>query len=131
MDEFDQIIDRIVEEDSQYKKGAYTFVREALEYTVKNLKPEELTTHQHIAGERLLEGIRDYALLQYGPMTMTLMNEWNVKNCEDFGHIVFKLVENKVLGKTDEDSMEDFKGGYDFKDAFEKPFMPENWPDAS
>ena len=37
----------------------------------------------------------------------------------DFGHIVFSLVEVKLLGKTEEDSVADFKNVYDFSEAFD------------
>lgn len=133
MDNFDSTVDKIVLENTKYSKGAYYFVREALEFTIKNLGPEDLVEQRpyHISGQKLLEGIREYALLQYGPMTMTVFNRWNIKNCEDFGHIVFKLVDYGVLGKTDADSITDFKNGYDFHEAFEKPFLPQSSPDAS
>lgn len=132
MENFDGIIEKIVKENPKYSKGAYYFVREALEFTVKNSTPEgvvEQTPH-HISGKKLLEGIREYALLQYGPMTITVLNAWNIKNCEDFGHIVFKLVDYGVLGKTDTDSIADFKNGYDFYEAFQKIFLPQSSPDS-
>ena len=72
----------------------------------------------------LLEGIKEYALDQYGPMTMTLLHAWNIKRCRDFGDIVFHLVDAGVLGKTENDSPEDFAGGYNFTEAFESPFLP-------
>lgn len=133
MENFDSIVEKIVKEDPRYAKGSYHFIREALEFTVKNLTPEDLLlqSHQHISGKRLLEGVREYALLQYGPMTMTVLNRWNIKNCEDFGNIVFKMVDCGVLGKTDSDSIADFKDGYDFSEAFQKPFLPERSPNAS
>jgi uncharacterized repeat protein (TIGR04138 family) len=72
----------------------------------------------------LLAGIRDYGLQQYGPMTLIVLHEWGIRSCEDFGEIVFNMVENALLAKTDKDSREDFKGGYKFEDAFRKPFLP-------
>jgi uncharacterized repeat protein (TIGR04138 family) len=33
-------------------------------------------------------------------------------------------VEEGLLGKTENDSLEDFSEGYDFCEAFEKPFQP-------
>jgi len=41
------------------------------------------------------------------------------------------MVEHDLLGKTSEDSREDFKGGYDFAEAFRKPFLPPHAPDES
>jgi uncharacterized repeat protein (TIGR04138 family) len=79
----------------------------------------------HVSGRELLEGIRDYALDRFGPMTLALMNHWNIKKCRDFGDIVFNLVDHGILGRTENDSLADFEEGYSFKDAFEKPFLPD------
>ena len=43
---------------------------------------------------------------------------WGVRTTEDFGTIVFLLVDEKLLGKTEDDSIEDFRGVYSFDDAF-------------
>jgi uncharacterized repeat protein (TIGR04138 family) len=47
-----------------------------------------------------------------------------VKICEDFGEIVFNMVESGMLAKTEKDSREDFRGGYDFYEALRRPFNP-------
>jgi uncharacterized repeat protein (TIGR04138 family) len=57
-------------------------------------------------------------------MTVTVLHEWGVRGCEDFGEIVFNMVESHLLAKTRNDTREDFKGGYDFDEAFRKPFQP-------
>ncbi len=62
-----------------------------------------------MSGKELLEGIREYALNEFGPMTLALLREWGIHACEDFGNIVFNLVEHGVLAKTEEDTREDFK----------------------
>ena len=38
--------------------------------------------------------------------------------------MVFNLIEAGIFGKTEEDSLEDFKNVYDFEEAFVKPFAP-------
>ena len=43
---------------------------------------------------------------------------------EDFGEIVFNMVEHGVLGKSPEDNREAFSNGYDFSVAFCHPFNP-------
>src|SRR5690606_9311005 len=83
---------------------------------------------RHISGQELLEGMREYALDQYGPMTRTLFSEWGVNECRHFGEIVFQLVDYGVLGKTEDDKLEDFCDGYDFDQAFLKPFLPKKKP---
>jgi uncharacterized repeat protein (TIGR04138 family) len=40
------------------------------------------------------------------------------------GHMVFNLIGAGVFGKTEQDSIEDFKNVYDFEEAFVKPFAP-------
>jgi len=121
---FPEVVNQIHEKDGRYGKGAYYFVREALDHTLKVLCQEGSQEANHVTGPQLLDGIREYALDRYGPMTKTVMDHWNVTKCRDFGDIVFQLVDCSVLGKTDNDSPEDFADGYDFHDAFESPFLP-------
>ncbi len=89
-------------------------------------KKGELSESSHLTGRQLLEGIRLFALDQYGPMARSVLEYWGIKNCRDFGNIVFNLVECQVLGKTDDDCPEDFDDGYDFKAAFDLPYKPSN-----
>ncbi|MBO93504.1 MAG: hypothetical protein CMI32_01210 [Opitutales bacterium] len=122
--DFIDVVNSIREQDSRYGKGAYYFVRQALDHALKHVKQEQSENNHHITGKELLEGIREFALDQYGPMTKTLLDAWNIKRCRDFGDIVFHLVDAGVLGKTDNDSPEDFSEGYNFTDAFVSPFLP-------
>jgi uncharacterized repeat protein (TIGR04138 family) len=122
---FDEVLEKVVGKDPRFPREAYFFVREALDHTQKLIgKPAKDDAPRHVTGQQLLEGIRDFALQQYGPMAVTVLEAWGIRRCEDFGDIVFNMVENSLLAKTDQDSREDFKGGYDFEDAFRKPFMP-------
>jgi len=121
----DPILDAIIETDPRFRRDAYHFVRDALDHTQKNLLKSQKSPPRHVTGQELLEGIRQFALDQFGPMTLVVFDEWGVRRCEDFGDMVFNMVGANLLGKTDKDSHEDFKGGYDFREAFEKPFLPE------
>jgi uncharacterized repeat protein (TIGR04138 family) len=123
---FDEILQTILLRDPRYDQHAYLFVREALDHTQKKVHQGKKHLIRHVSGQELLEGIREYALAQYGPMAITLLEEWGIKRCEDFGEIVFNLVEAGLLSKTDQDSRKDFAGNYDFKDAFRKPFVPKS-----
>ena len=114
----------LIEKDGRYTRDAYGFVQEALNFTQEHIKKENSGKPRHVSGQELLEGIRVFALQQFGPMTRTVLDEWGIRNCEDFGEIVFNMVEHKILSKTEKDSRDDFKGGYDFRDAFEKPYLP-------
>lgn len=121
---FEETLETIVARDSRFTADAYHFIREALDHTQKLAAKASKGASRHVSGRELLEGIRDHALRLYGPMTPTVFEDWGVRTCEDFGEIVFNLVEAGLLSKTQKDSREDFKGGYDFNDAFRKPFLP-------
>jgi len=125
--EFNEIIDLIHKDDSRFDKRAYHFVRAGLDATVKELKkrePDRARKSQHVSGAELLHGLRTYALEQFGPLAYTVLTDWGLSRCRDFGEIVFKLIEYNVLSKTDNDCLEDFADVYDFADAFRKPFEP-------
>ena len=109
-----ETLERIVKRDKRYKIDAYNFILEALHYTVKNLK-----RCRHVSGQELLDGIKEYAKSQFGPMTLSVFQHWGIKTTEDFGNIVFSLVEDKILSKTETDTIEDFKNGYNFEEVFE------------
>jgi uncharacterized repeat protein (TIGR04138 family) len=127
---FDEGLDQILAKDSRYHRDAYIFLREALDFTQKTIVKENRGQIRHISGQELLGGIREFALAQFGPMAITVLEEWGIKRCEDFGDIVFNMVEASVLAKTEKDSREDFQGGYDFDEAFRKPFLPKGkWTD--
>jgi uncharacterized repeat protein (TIGR04138 family) len=111
------IIDAICIKDSRYKRDAYQFVMEALTHTQRNLQRP-----RHVDGEELLEGIKDLLMQKFGPMTLSVLDYWGIKQTDDFGSIVFNLVNNKVLSKTEDDDMEDFRNRYDFNEVFNKGY---------
>jgi uncharacterized repeat protein (TIGR04138 family) len=121
---FDEALEQILARDARYHREAYAFVREALDFTQTLIRKQQSGQIRHVTGQELLDGIRQYALAQFGPMTTTVLEEWGVRHCRDFGEIVFNMVEIGLLAKTEKDSRKDFEGGYDFEDAFRKPFLP-------
>lgn len=123
---FEEAVEKIVTSNTRYAADAYRFVKEALDYTIK-MQRRRKSRHaepQHVTGQELLEGVRRYALAEFGPMARTIFEHWGIRRCEDFGEIVFNLVDAGIFGKTDTDNRADFQGGYDFEDAFDKPFRP-------
>lgn len=117
------LLSSLLVNDSRYTRDAYEFLREALEFTQRQIKRPP-NAARHVSGQELLDGIREFALKQYGPMTQLVLQEWGIYRCEDFGEIVFNMIDYQILKKTSNDSREDFKGGYEFNDAFKKPFQP-------
>jgi uncharacterized repeat protein (TIGR04138 family) len=123
---FDEVLQRIVGQDSRYDREAYLFLREALDHTQRQAAAGKVPEPRHITGKELLDGLRTYATGQFGPMAKTVLNEWGIQSCQDFGEIVFNMVDQGLLSKTENDTREDFKNGYEFDEAFCKPFRPQN-----
>ncbi|HTQ50057.1 MAG TPA: Minf_1886 family protein, partial [Candidatus Acidoferrales bacterium] len=99
-------------------------------YTQKLIGKETQGQIRHVSGQELLNGIRQFALQQFGPMVMTVFEEWGVRHSRDFGEIVFNMVEIGLLAKTDKDTRDDFQNGYDFTEIFRKPFQPQSKSDS-
>ncbi len=123
--DFEHALPIILEREPRYDAVAYFFLKEALAYSVKHkAAKKESQAFSHVSGQDLLEGFRLYALEKYGPMSYWVLNQWGIHKCSDVGEMVFALVEANVLSKQPTDSKEDFAGGYDFEEAFRKPFIP-------
>jgi uncharacterized repeat protein (TIGR04138 family) len=129
-----EIISLICKEDPRFDRKAYDFVRSGLDQTVKDLRKKDSARAErsrHVSGPELLEGLRVYALDQFGPLAKTVLNSWGVRRGSDFGDIVFNLIEYNVFSKTEKDRREDFADTYDFDEAFVKPFQPAKRPRGS
>ena len=107
-------IGRIAEEDKRYNKEAFLFVLVALEYTVS-----KQSVRRHLTGQELAKGIAEFAREQYGYMAKMVLNNWGITNTLDYGEIVYLLIENGLLTKTEDDRKEDFAGVYDFDMEFD------------
>ena len=121
----EELLQKNLARDPRYAAEAYVFVRAGLDYTVRRLEKP-----RHVSGQELLDGIREFALAEFGPMTRTVLKGWGLQRTEDVGEIVFNMVETGLLGKTEKDSRADFARGYDFDEAFSKPFRPAATPPA-
>ncbi|MBI4026081.1 MAG: hypothetical protein HY360_13935 [Verrucomicrobia bacterium] len=124
----EQAIAQIVRKDSRYHRDAYAFVREGLDFTIKNIRKGAVAKERHVTGQELLEGIRQHALQEFGPLAHTVLTYWNLRGCADIGEIVYNMVEFRILKTTERDSREDFNNGYDFEEAFVHPFEPARKP---
>ena len=113
----------------KYHQNAYRFVFQALQYTQERLDRKRHTSESesdeaaaHISGQELLSGIRDLALEQFGMLAGTVFNRWGVRGTEDFGRIVFELVERGEMRKTDRDRLSDFSDVFDFEETFDHDY---------
>lgn len=112
-----RVLNQICEEDSRYHEDAYEFVLDALSFTQKKFKRVK-----HVTGRELLEGVKELLMHRFGPMTLTVLRHWGIENTEDFGNIVFNLVQNSVLSKMESDTIEHFRDVYDLEKVFDKGY---------
>src|SRR6185295_410278 len=94
---FEEVLETIVAADPRYHRDAYNFVRDALTHTQKKSGRVSKSEIKHVTGQALLAGIREFALAEFGPMTLGVFEEWGVRACEDFGEIVFNMLESGLL----------------------------------
>ena len=124
-------LEQIVEEVGLYPIEAYEFIHSGLAYTVQKMHPElkdpkkvkkEEQKSYHVTGRDLSNGLREFALLRWGMLARTVLKRWNITRTDDFGRIVFALVENGHMSKTENDTIEDFKNVFDFATAFDENY---------
>ncbi|HWB58700.1 MAG TPA: Minf_1886 family protein [Chthoniobacteraceae bacterium] len=140
---FSEAVANIMARDTRYESEAYTFVRDALDFTIKLRKKggreeerqamgrdlsETVRQNSNVNGPELLAGVRQYALKEFGPMVMTVFSYWGIQRCEDVGAIVFNLIDEGIFGKSEHDTIDDFKNGFNFHEAFVEPFLPPEAP---
>jgi uncharacterized repeat protein (TIGR04138 family) len=105
---------------------AYLFLSEALktaqEVAVRHLMGKRIDETFHISGQELLEGVRVLGLRQYGPMAPVVFRHWGLKSTDDFGRIVFEMIERGEMRKSDRDQLSDFHAVYNFDDEFSENY---------
>ena len=99
--------------DGKYNERAYIFVLAALEFA-----QTRLPARRHLSGVELAWACRDFALAQFGMLAAAVLTHWGVRTTEDFGHIVFMLIDVGLLARQPTDRLEDFEGVYDFAEVF-------------
>lgn len=122
--QFEQAIVSILGRDKRFDPHAFFFLKDSLDFTLKRAADGNSGLSRHVSGGELLEGFRDLALEQFGPMASTLMIEWGIRECSDVGEMVFLLIEEQMFGKQDSDTKEDFLGTFDMQEALTHPFLP-------
>jgi uncharacterized repeat protein (TIGR04138 family) len=114
---------------TKYPLEAFLFVERGLSYTAQKVHGKAApgrrpsAAARHVSGQQLCLGLRDYALAQYGMLARSVLHHWNIDKSEDFGVIVFAMIRAGLMRKTDDDSFEDFRGVYDFNQAFAVPSL--------
>ena len=112
-----------------YAPDAYHFVFQALDFVLEREERRlresgrAVRPDRHVSAPQLLDGLRAYAIDQYGPLARLVLERWGVDSTDDFGEIVFDLVEGQLLNKQDSDRREDFRDGFSFHEAFDRAWF--------
>jgi len=122
--QFMDAVQAVISKDSRYDIGAYYFLKDALDFTVKRVMDSNDGEHRHVSAQELIVGFRDLALQEFGPMASTLMTEWGISAGNDIGIMVFQLIEAGAFGKQDSDTPDDFANSFDLLQTLEQPFLP-------
>lgn len=106
----------------RHPANAYRFLFEALRHTQESLGRSRAQSHDddeaHISGQELLDGVRDYARRQFGLMALVVFHSWGIHSTDDFGRMVFELIERGEMRKTEHDQLSDFFNYYSFEEEF-------------
>ncbi len=112
---------------TKYPLDAFVFVQRALDFTVRRAHgefddtadmPEDERPSRHVSGRELCLGVRDFAIQQYGMLAGTVLRRWRITRSDDFGQIVFAMVDAGMMHKTEQDSLDDFADVFSFREAF-------------
>lgn len=111
--------------DGRFKPEAIRFLFEALDQAVQETgRDAESEDKRHVTGQELLDVMRRYARKIFGPLAGCVWRSWGIHTTLDWGHVVFLLVDAQLLRRRDSDTIDDFKGGFDFDEYFVQSYVP-------
>jgi len=111
--------------DGKFNERAYVFVLAALEFA-----QTRLPARRHLSGVELAWACRDFALEQFGMLASAVLTHWGIRSTDDFGQIVFMLIDVGLLASQPTDRLEDFERVYEFAEVF-KAGAGYRWPGVS
>ncbi len=123
-------IETLAAQDQRYAADAFHFVFDSLDFVLERQerqlkgRGESAAPDRHVSVTQLLDGMREYALDQFGPLARLVLERWGIYRTEDFGEIVFCLVDSRLLNKQPCDRKSDFRNGFNFREAFDKAWRP-------
>ncbi len=115
---------------SEFSESAFDFVRDGLKHTVQSLQDATASQsnaqasvagtdeRRHVSGQQLCLGLKDLAIQRWGLLAQTVLKRWGIVQTNDFGTIVYAMIDRAELKSSARDSIDDFKSVYDFDEAF-------------
>jgi uncharacterized repeat protein (TIGR04138 family) len=95
------------EENRGYPIEAYEFVSEALDFCAGEA-----------SGREVLDAIGELAIRKFGRRAKAVLRRWKILRTEDFGEIVFALIDTEMMRKRFRVSREEFQNRFNFDEAF-------------
>lgn len=121
----DGVLARIRARGGHYDERGYLFVLAAVEFL-----QGQLDHRRHVTGPELAHACREFAVRQFGLMAESVLGHWGITRTDDFGRIVYTLVEVGLLVTQPGDRERDFTGVYDFHEAFRSEYEWEGIPES-
>ena len=107
----------ILQKDPRYSRNAYYFAFQALEYTINEHLKLKGAERRHVDAAELLDGMRRFALENFGFMARDVWESWGVYSTADWGEIIYHLIGAELMKANQDDSIEKFRGVYSFDEA--------------
>ena len=114
-----QILDRIRSElieskrDTRYRIGGYEFILNGMEFYLTSIGEK-----RHVSGQELSRGLLLFAQRQFGPLAQPVLQYWGINTTEDFGNIVYNMIDIGIMSKQSDDSIEHFYDVINFDHFF-------------
>ncbi|MFT3785474.1 MAG: hypothetical protein QM770_04835 [Tepidisphaeraceae bacterium] len=120
---FVRTVEQLAVEIGNYPIDAFWFVQNGLQHTAHKVhgapSRDGVRRNRHVSGQDLAVGLKEFAQDQWGRMARTVLAGWNIRSTYDFGQIVFAMIRAGLLQKQPQDSIEDFRDVFEFREAFE------------
>ena len=63
---------------------------------------------QHCDGIRYCANFLELSASRFGMLAPTVLETWEINSSEDLGQMIFEMTEEKMIGKSPQDKIEDF-----------------------
>jgi uncharacterized repeat protein (TIGR04138 family) len=77
-----------------------------------------METLRNVSCKEVLEIIRQAALEKFRKESKAVLWSWKIFRTEDFGEIIFEMIDAGILAKGPRDSRDGFRNGFSFEEVF-------------
>lgn len=107
----EELIADIYKKNKKYKENAYLLIFEVLDryHTILTLEGRVDAKTRHLNAKGLYREIILYAIDKYGLLAGHVLESFGLTNAYDIGELIGIMIDNRLLIKGDNDSIDDFK----------------------